>query len=57
VAESWKRLHDEELHNFYASPIIFRMIKSRRMRWEGHAAYIREMRLCVCVSIPSLHSG
>jgi hypothetical protein len=27
-----KKLHNEELHNLHASPSIFRMIKSRRMR-------------------------
>jgi hypothetical protein len=31
-------LHNEELHNFYSSPSIIRMIKSRRMRWAGHVA-------------------
>jgi hypothetical protein len=34
VAGGW-RLHNEELHKFYASPNIIRVIKSRRMRWEG----------------------
>jgi hypothetical protein len=33
VTEDWRRLHNEELHNFYSSPNIIRMIKSRRMRW------------------------
>jgi hypothetical protein len=33
VAGGWKRLHNDELHNLYASPNIVRMIKSRRMRW------------------------
>jgi hypothetical protein len=41
VAGDWRRLHNEEHHNLYASPII-RVFKSRRMRWDGHAAY--EMR-------------
>jgi hypothetical protein len=36
VAEDWRRLHSEELHDFYASQNIIRVIKSRRMRWTGH---------------------
>jgi hypothetical protein len=43
VAESWKRLHNEELHNVYASPSVIRVVKSRRMRWRGHIACIGEM--------------
>jgi hypothetical protein len=31
VAGGWRRLHNEELHNFYASPNIIRVIKSMRM--------------------------
>jgi hypothetical protein len=31
-------LHDRELHNFQSSPDITRQIKSRGMRWAGHAA-------------------
>jgi hypothetical protein len=33
VAGDWRRLHNEELHNLYASSDIIRVIKSRRMRW------------------------
>jgi hypothetical protein len=33
----WRKLHNE-LHNLYCSSSIIRMIKSRRMRWEGHVA-------------------
>jgi hypothetical protein len=32
------KLHNEELHDLYSSPSIIRIIKSRRMRWEGHVA-------------------
>jgi hypothetical protein len=35
VAGGCRRLHNEELHNLYASPEIVRVIKSRRMRWVG----------------------
>jgi hypothetical protein len=38
VTGGWRKLHIEELHNLYLSPYIIRMIKSRRMRWEGHVA-------------------
>jgi hypothetical protein len=31
VTGGWKRLHNEELRNLYASPIIIRVIKSKRM--------------------------
>jgi hypothetical protein len=35
MAKGWRRLHTEEFHNWYASPIIIRVIKSMRMRWVG----------------------
>jgi len=41
---SWRRLHKEELHDLYASPNIIRLIKSRRIRFAGHAARMGEMR-------------
>ena len=31
----WKKLHNEELHGLYRSPNIVRVIKSRRLRWQG----------------------
>jgi hypothetical protein len=34
----WRRLHNEELHNLYASPNIIRVMKERRMRCVGHVA-------------------
>jgi hypothetical protein len=44
VAGGWRRLHIEELHNLYTSLNIIRMIKSRRMRWEGHVARMGQLR-------------
>ena len=40
----WKKLHNEELHNFYRSPNIVRVITSRRLRWAGHVARMEEGR-------------
>jgi hypothetical protein len=40
VTGGWRKLYNEELHNFYSSPSIIRMIKSGRMRWAGHVARI-----------------
>jgi hypothetical protein len=38
----WRKLHNEEPHNFLSSPNIIRMIKSRKMRWAGHVARMGE---------------
>jgi hypothetical protein len=35
---SWRKLHNDELHNLYSSPNIVRVIKSRTMKWAGHVA-------------------
>jgi hypothetical protein len=39
-----EKLHNEELPNLYTSPSIIRVKKSRKMRWAGHVARIREKR-------------
>jgi hypothetical protein len=44
VTGEWKKLHNEELRVLYSSPSIIRIIKSRRMRWAGHIARMREKR-------------
>jgi hypothetical protein len=46
VTGGWRKLHNEELHNFYSSPGIIRMIKSRRIRWAGHVARMGAKRMC-----------
>jgi len=43
VARSCRRLHNEELHNFYASPNIITVIKASGMRLAGHVAYMGDM--------------
>jgi hypothetical protein len=37
-----RKLYNEELHNVYSSLNMIRMIRSRRMRWAGHAAHTRD---------------
>jgi hypothetical protein len=44
VKGKWRKLHNEERHDLYSSPSIIRIIKSRRMRWAGHAARMGETR-------------
>jgi hypothetical protein len=46
VTREWGKLHNEEINDLYSSPNIFRVIKSRRMRWVGHVARMGERR-CV----------
>jgi len=43
-AGGWRKLHNEKLHNLYASRNIIRLFKSRRMRWMVNVVCMREMR-------------
>jgi hypothetical protein len=40
----WRKLHNEELNDFYTSPNIVRVIKSRRIKWAGHVARMGKKR-------------
>jgi len=44
VTGEWRKLHNEELNDLYSSPIIVRVIKSKRIRWAGHVACMGEGR-------------
>jgi hypothetical protein len=44
VAGEWRKWHNEELNDLYSLPNIVRVVKSRRMRWAGHVACMREER-------------
>jgi hypothetical protein len=43
VSGGWRRLYNE-LYSLYTSADIIRVIKSRRMRWVVHVAWMGEMR-------------
>jgi hypothetical protein len=43
VAGDWRRRHNE-LHNFHATRNNIRRVKSRRMRWAGHVAWVGRIR-------------
>jgi hypothetical protein len=44
VTGGWRKLHNEEQRHLYSSASIIGIIKSRRMRWEGHVAQMGEKR-------------
>jgi hypothetical protein len=44
VTGVWRKLHNEELYYLYSSPSIIRLIKARRMKWEGTVARMGEKR-------------
>jgi hypothetical protein len=41
---SWRKLHNDEILSLYSSPNTFRVIKSEKVRWEGHVARMVEGR-------------
>jgi hypothetical protein len=40
VTGEWRKLHSEYLNDLYSSHIFVRVIKSRKMRWAGHVAWM-----------------
>jgi hypothetical protein len=44
VIGSWRKPHNEELHNLYSTPSKISMIKLRRMRWAGHVVLMADKR-------------
>ena len=44
ITGEWRKLHSEEFNVLYSSSNIFRVIKSRRIRWAGHVARMGERR-------------
>jgi hypothetical protein len=46
VTVEWRKLHNEELNDLYCSPKIFRIKKSRKMRWAGHVVRMGRGQAC-----------
>ena len=44
ITGEWSKIHNAKLHALYSSPNIIRSIKSRRLRWAGHVALMKQSR-------------
>ena len=44
VKGEWIQQYNDELNYLYSSTNIFQLIKSRRLRWEGHVARMEHRR-------------
>jgi hypothetical protein len=54
VMGEWRKLHNDELNGLFSLPNTLRVIKSRRLKWEGHVACIAEGRSVYRVLVGSL---
>jgi hypothetical protein len=54
MAGDWKRLHNEEFHNFYSSQNVSRAIKARRMKMVEHIARTENKRNAYKVLVKKL---
>jgi hypothetical protein len=43
LTAGWRKVLNEEFHNFYSLPDITKVIKSRRVRWVEHVVRMRQM--------------
>jgi hypothetical protein len=57
VTGRWRKLHNEELRDLYSSLSMIRVMKSRRMRWEGHIAGMGEKRTAYRLLVGSQREG
>jgi hypothetical protein len=57
VTEEWRKLHNEELNYLYSLPNIVRVIKWRRIKWEGHVARMRKGEACTWFSPGNLRES
>jgi len=46
VTREWIKRQNVELNDLYCSSFIVRVIKSRRMKWDGHIARVGEGEAC-----------
>jgi hypothetical protein len=54
VIGGWRKLHNEELHNFYCSPSVIRIVKTRTMRWAGNLALMEDKRIACIIFVGKL---
>jgi hypothetical protein len=45
VTGEWRKLHNDKPRDLYSLPNIVQVVKSKRMRWAGHVARMREGRV------------